>query len=112
MEYLPHVYMHAQYIAVDDVHKFSLSDVMPVCSTHHSPTPISDTALTLTVYSVSASNPVRRVEVTGGEPEMAFALSQMLVYSFCTPPGTERWSSHFGEGSKSLSELVPEILLS
>ena len=73
------------HIAVDNVDKFSLSDAMPVCSTLHSPAPISDTALTLTVYSVPASCPVRRVEVPGGEPEMAWALFQdvvpLLLYS-------------------------------
>ena len=67
------------HIAVDNVDKFSLSDAMPVCSTLHSPAPISDTALTLTVYSLPASSPVRRVEVTGGEPEMAGALFQEVV---------------------------------
>ena len=51
------------HIAVDDVHKFSLSAVIPVCATLHSPTPISDTALTLMMYSVPASSPIRIVEV-------------------------------------------------
>ena len=88
----------------------SLQKVIPVCSTLQFPCPTADTALTLTVYSVPASNPVRIGEVTRDETEMAVALS--LSQFFYTPPGTERWSGHFGEWSKSLSELVPEIPLS
>ena len=63
----------------------SLQNVLPVCSTLQFPFPISDTALTLTVYLVPASSPVRIVEVAGGEIEMAVALSQgvvpLLLYS-------------------------------
>ena len=63
----------------------SLQNVLPVCSTLQVPCPISDTALTLTVYSVPASSPVRIVEFAGGEIEMAVALSQdvvpLLLYS-------------------------------
>ena len=51
------------------IYKCSLSKVLPVCSSVHSPAPISDTALTLTVYSVPAFNPVRIVELGGGEPD-------------------------------------------
>ena len=74
MGYLPHVY------------KFSLSDVMLVCSTLHSPAPISDTALTLTVYSVPASSSVRIVELAGGEPEMTVSLPHEVVplLLYCT----------------------------
>ena len=73
------------HIVVDDVHKFSLSAVMPVWATLHSPTPISDTALTLMMYSVPASSPIRIVEVAGGETERVVALFQdsvpLLLYS-------------------------------
>ena len=73
------------HIAVDDVHKFSLSAVIPVCATLHSPTPISDTALTLMMYSVPASSPIRIVEVAGSETERVVALFQdvdpLLLYS-------------------------------
>ena len=57
----------------------SLQKVLPVCSTLQFPCPAVDTALTLTVYSVPASNPVRIVEVTRDETEMAVALSQDVV---------------------------------
>ena len=67
------------HVAVDDVHKFSLSAIMPVCSTLHSPAPISDTALTLTVYTVPASSPVRIVELAGGDPEMTVSLTHVIV---------------------------------
>ena len=74
------------HIAVDYVHKFSLSDSLPVCSILHSPAPISDTALTLTIYTVLASSPVRIVELAGGDPEMTASLLHTVVplLLYCT----------------------------
>ena len=103
---------NAHHIAVDDVHIFSLSAVMPVCTTLHSPAPISDTALTLMLYFMPAYSPLKIVEVIGGEPERQVHCSKTLSHFVYTPPGTERWPYHFGEGSKSLLELVLEIPLS
>ena len=68
------------------MHKSSLSKVLSVCSTLHSPAPSSDTALTLTLYSVLTSSSVRMVEVAGGEPEMVASLPQEVVpfLLYCT----------------------------
>ena len=68
------------------MHINSLSNVLSVCSTLHSPVSNTDTALTLTLYSVPASSPVRIVEVAGGEPEMAASLPQEIVpfLLYCT----------------------------
>ena len=68
------------------MHKSSLSKVLSVCSTLQLPSPSSDTALTLTLYSVPAFNPVRMVKVAGGEPERGVALFQDIVpfLLYCT----------------------------
>ena len=74
------------HIAVDYVHAFSRSDSLPVCSILHSPAPILDTALTLTIYTVLASSPVRIVELAGGDPEMTASLLHTVVplLLYCT----------------------------
>ena len=74
------------HIAVDYVHKFSLSDSLPVCTPLHSAAPISDTALTLTVYTVPASSRIRIVELAGGDPEMTVSLPHTVVplLLYCT----------------------------
>ena len=49
---------------------YSLSKVLSVCTSLHSPSPKADTALTLTSYSVPASSVIRVIEIAGGEPVM------------------------------------------
>ena len=60
-------------------HGQKASDSLPVCSILHSPAPISDNALTLTVYTVPASSPIRIVELAGGDPEMTVSLPHTVV---------------------------------
>ena len=49
------------------MHSLSVGDT--TSSSLHDPAPISETAITLTMYSTPASSPVRIVEFAGGEPE-------------------------------------------
>ena len=78
-----HTYMVYTYTYI---HANSLQNVLSVCSTLHSPAPTTDTALTLMLYSVPASSPVRTVDVAGGEPERGAALLQDVVplLLYCT----------------------------
>ena len=64
----------------------SPSKVLSVCTILHVPFPTADTALTLTLYSVPASSPVRIVEVAGGETELVYVLFQEVVpfLLYCT----------------------------
>ena len=75
------------HLLTKTIHKNPLSeDVLSVCSTLHSPALPSDSALTLTLYSVPASSPIRTVEVVGCETEMVVALFQEVVpfLLYCT----------------------------
>ena len=75
------------HLLTKTIHENPLSeDVLSVCSTLHSPSPTADTALTLMLYLVPASSPVRLVEVAGGEIEMVFVLFQEVVpfLLYCT----------------------------
>ena len=62
-----------------NVHKHLLSAVFTVCSTLHSPAPITETALTWTSYSVPATSSAKSVEFGGGEPKRVVTLLQDVV---------------------------------
>ena len=83
--------------------KNSLPWVLTVCTTLHIPAPAADTALTLTLYSVPASSPVRIIEVRGGDTEMVNSLLQIaaLLFLYCT------WYCEMGT---SLCEVVQVTL--
>ena len=75
----PELALHHPYMCTlqqQIMHKHSLSKVLSVCSTLHIPAPSSDTALTLMLYSVPGSSPVRIVEVAAGKTETGLALLQ------------------------------------
>ena len=63
------------------IEKHSLMYVLSVCTALHMPCPASDTAFTLTRYSVPASSLVTMVEFTV-EPEMVTSWPQEVSSSF------------------------------
>ena len=84
--FVPKVQMQLIINSRHYIHTNLLPKVLSVCSALHIPAPSSDTALTLTLYSVPASSPVRIAEVAGGEPERGVALFQEVVplILYCT----------------------------
>ena len=74
--YVVHVHSNTQ---ATTLYKHSLSSILTLCSSLHAPAPISDNALTLTMYSTPASSPVRVVEFAGGETERRVELIHDLV---------------------------------
>ncbi len=61
------------------IEKNSLMYVLSVCTALQFPAPTADTALTLTLYSVSAASLIRRIAFRGGVPEMVRCLPQEVV---------------------------------
>ena len=92
--------------------KHSLSKVLSVCSSLHIPCPTSDTALTLTLYSVPASSPVRMVEVAGGETEWEVALLQEGVpcFLYCTQY-REMVQSLWGVFQVTIRDGTPDVIV-
>ena len=98
------------------IYKHSLSSVLTLCSSLHAPAPISDNALTLIMYSIPASSPVRRVEFEGGETEWLLhdSISLVLYSTSYLVMGNSLWGvvqDTFGIKFPSSTDLVTNTLV-